>query len=221
MAILKQVLTGNIALLYDLGTAHGRHSYQSLEGFSEALSQVREGYDLVCFTNNSQPKERSYLRDLGFSMDPIQINESGNKNRMMGHFITSEAIAKSLEGVEKKVQLRKDAEKRAKEYFAGLKKDPLEVGDIMFFNRAIMFRPIIYSPGQSSQAWATACFIVSQVLPSGRIKFRLLNDHKRPIGDEYYNHETNDGGYLASHCHKVDCTQEEFDAKVKEFMKCC
>ena len=66
MAILKQVLTGNIALLYDLGTAHRRHSYQSLEEFSKALSQVREGYDLVCFTNNSQAKERSYLRDLGF-----------------------------------------------------------------------------------------------------------------------------------------------------------
>lgn len=214
MTILKQVLTGNIALLYDLGTAHRRHSYQSLEGFSEALSQVREGYDLVCFTNNSQPKERSYLRDLGFSMDPIQVNESGNKDRMMGHFITSEAIAKSLEGVEKKVQLRKDAEKRAKEYFAGLKKDPLEVGDIMVFNPAIVFRPIIYSPGQSF-------FIVSQILPSGRIKFRLLNRNKIPINNEYYNHETNDGGYLASHCHKVDCTQEEFDAKVKEFMECC
>lgn len=214
MTVLKQVLTGNIALLYDLGTAHGRHSYQSLEGFSEALSQVREGYDLVCFTNNSQTKERSYLRDLGFSMDPIQINESGNKNRMMGHFITSEAIAKSLEGIEKKAQLRKDAEKKAKEYFAGLKKDPLEVGDIMFPNRAIMFQPIIHSPGQSS-------FIVSQILPSGRIKFRLLNNNKIPVGNEYYNHETNDGGYLASHCHKVDCTQEEFDAKVKEFMECC
>ena len=212
MTILKQVLTGNIALLYDLGTAHERHSYQSLEGFSEALSQVREGYDLVCFTNNSQSKERSYLRDLGFSMDPIQVHENGNKDRMMGHFITSEAIAKSLEGVEKKAQLRKDAEKKAKEYFAGLKKDPLEVGDIMVFSRAIMFQPIIHSPGQSS-------FIVSQILPSGRIKFRLLNDHKRPIGDEYYNHETNDGGYLAMHCHKVDCTQKEFDAKVKEFMQ--
>lgn len=216
MTILKQVLTGNIALLYDLGTAHGRHSYQSLEGFSEALSQVREGYDLVCFTNNSQPKERSYLRDLGFSMDPIQVHESGNKDRMMGHFITSEAIAKSLEGVEKKVQLRKDAKKKAKEYFAGLEKGPLEVGDIMVFSRGILSRPIIYSPGGSFHSFA-----VSQILPSGRIKFRLLNGHKRPIDAEYYNHETHDGGYLASHCHKVDCTQEEFDAKVKEFMECC
>jgi hypothetical protein len=214
MTILKQVLTGNIALLYDLGTAHGRHSYRSLEGFSEALSQVREGYDLVCFTSNSQPKERSYLRDLGFSMDPIQINESGNKDRMMGHFITSEAIAKSLEGVEKKVQLRKDAEKRAKEYFAGLEKGPLEVGDIMIFSKGILSRPIIYSPRNSS-------FAVSQILPSGRIKFRLLNNNKIPVSDEYNNHETNDGGYPAVNCYKVDCTQEEFDAKVKEFMECC
>lgn len=213
MTILKQVLTGNIALLYDLGTAHGRHSYRSLEGFSEALSQVREGYDLVCFTNNSQPKERSYLRDLGFSMDPIQVHESGNKDRMMGHFITSEAIAKSLEGIEEKVQLRKDAEKKAKAYFAGLEKGPLEVGNIMVFSRGILSRPIIYNPRSS--------FVISRILPSDRIKFRLLSSNKIPVGDEYYNHETNDGGYLASHCHKVDCTQEEFDAKVKEFMECC
>lgn len=214
MTILKQVLTGNIALLYDLGTAHGRYSFQDLKGFSEALSQVREGHDLVCFTNNSQAKERSYLRDLGFSMDPIQVHVSGNKDRMMGHFITSEAIAKSLEGVEKKVQLRKDAEKKAKEYFAGLERGPLEVGDMMVFSRAILSQPIIYRPRST--------FGVTQILPNGRVKFKLWSEqYKKPFGTEYYNNETNDGGYLASHCYKVDCTQEEFDAKVKEFMECC
>lgn len=213
MTILKQVLTGNIALLYDLGTSHGRYSYTTLEGFSEALSQVCEGYDLVCFTNNSQTKERSYLRDLGFSMDPIQVHESGTKDRMMGHFISSEAIAKSLEGAEKTAQLRKDAEKKAKEYFAGLERGPLEVGDMMIFSRTTLSRPIIYRPESS--------FGVTQILPSGRVKFRLLSNSKHLIGSEYYNNETNDGGYLASHCYKVDCTQEEFDAKVKEFMECC
>lgn len=212
MTILKQVLTGNIALLYDLGTAHGRHSYQSLEGFSEALSQVREGYDLVCFTNNSQPKERSYLRDLGFSMDPIQIHERGNHDRMMGHFITSEAIAKSLEDGEKKAQLRKDAEKKASEYFVGLKKGPLEVGDTFNYNRFERLRPTISTSGVS--------FIITQILPSGRVKFKLWGLN-RALGEEYYNHETNDGGYLSRDCHKADCTQEEFDAKVKEFMECC
>lgn len=212
MTINKQVLTDNIALLYDLGTAHGRHAYQNLTDFSTALSEVREGYDLVCFTNSSQSKERSYLRDLGFSMDPIQVHGGESKDRMMGHFITSEAIAKSLEDGEKKAQLRKDAEKKAKEYFAGLEKGPLGVGDVMVFSKSIMSRPIIYRRGNS--------FGVTQILPSGRVKFKLWGLN-RALGEEYYNHETNDGGYPAVNCYKVDCTQEEFDAKVKEFMECC
>ena len=214
MTIQAQRLSDTTSLLFDLGSAHGKQVYTSVEDFAQAIAYVSNDCDLICFTNSSQTRERSFLQDLGFSMDNIQVSSNVSPDRMMSHFITNEDFQKKFKVVSKLKQVRLEAEKKALEFFfSRVDKSPLKVGENIGYIRANLRTELLIR-----EKYFSTLYQITTILPSGRVKFKKVDGAGVARGKEYLNSYSVDQGYEKEHCYRIDCTQAEFNEKVKEFM---
>ena len=208
MTIQRQALSDTVSLLYDLGTAHGRLVYNSVENFAVDILKVAGDHDLLTFTNNQQTKERAFLKEIGFSCDNIQVSVNNASERMMGHFITNDDLKKSLEGLNERLKKIKKVEKAAQDFFLSRIDNELRVGDHVFYSTSLL------GFNQRLVNTANVVYVITRFLPSGRVKFVLSGGH----GIEYKNYEFGDGGYPAGNCYKPICTRKEYEDKIQELV---
>ncbi|RUP39356.1 MAG: hypothetical protein EKK63_10180 [Acinetobacter sp.] len=220
MTIQRQALSDTVSLLYDLGTAHGRLVYNSVENFAVDILKVAGDHDLLTFTNNQQTKERAFLKEIGFSCDNIQVSVHNASERMMGHFITNDDLKKSLEGLNERLKKIKKVEKAAQDFFLSRIDNELRVGDHVFYSTSLLgfnqrlVNGDINMNDQRLVNTASVVYVITRFLPSGRVKFVLSGGH----GIEYKNSQFGDGGYPAGNCYKPICTQKEYEDKVQELI---
>lgn len=208
MTIQRQALSDTVSLLYDLGTAHGRLVYNSVENFAVDILKVAGDHDLLTFTNNQQTKERAFLKEIGFSCDNIQVSVHNASERMMGHFITNDDLKKSLEGLNERLKKIKKVEKAAQDFFLSRIDNELRVGDHVFYSASFL------GFNQRLVNTANVVYVITRFLPSGRVKFVLSGGH----GIEYKNSQFGDEGYPASNCYKPICTRKEYEDKIQELV---
>lgn len=208
MTIQRQALSDTVSLLYDLGTAHGRLVYNSVENFAVDILKVAGDHDLLTFTNNQQTKERAFLKEIGFSCDNIQVSVHNASERMMGHFITNDDLKKSLEGLNERLKKIKKVEKAAQDFFLSRIDNELRVGDHVFYSASLL------GFNQRLVNTANVVYVITRFLPSGRVKFVLSGGH----GIEYKNSQFGDEGYPAGNCYKPICTRKEYEDKIQELV---
>lgn len=215
MTINAQRLSDTTRLLYDLGTAHSRTPYKNVNEFAVAIAWVSDDCDLICFTNQSQVKERQYLSDLGFTMDSIQVASDYPQDRMMSHFITAEAFKEKAEKAVSLAEKRKKAEAATlKFFFERRDTSPIKLGNVIGYLSGNYIRDnLIFA-----ENFHNTLYIITTILPSGRVRFKMSDAYNRSYGAEYLNNYTIDQGYEVANCHRIDCTRAEYDAKIKEFM---
>lgn len=209
MTIQRQDLSDTVSLLYDLGTAHGRFVYGSIENFANDILKIAGDNDLLTFTNSQQTKERAFLKEIGFSCDNIQIHTGNSSDRMMGHFITNDDLKKNTKEIAELLEKRQKVEAAAQEFFRAKINDneKFKVGDCILYNEKI--------PDFRTRVITSTIYLyrIIEVLPSGRVLF--ARDGETHV---YRNYEYGDGGYPSTRLFRPYCTSEEYEEKVKELM---
>lgn len=208
--ILSVSVSPTLTYVYDLGSAHNREVFGSVETFAESLMNALMLYPdtaICCWTNSGQSRERGYLNIIGFESTAFP------NTRMQFHSITREKWDEFSKDIKKKVEeARKKEEEIIAKWWAdyheaeeleGRKPDEIRVGDLIIYV-SNNDKNVRRSGSSNARAAGWAIYYIDEVLPSGNVRFRITRPNDEPYGNVFVNYDSLDRGYPQRNCVRIE-----------------